>query len=154
MSSALRSTSRARPRPLTRGNRAMGPPPATRPTPTSHCDRSALSRLAKLMSQASASSLPFPVARPRINAIETNGARVRRTRTSGHASEAARTLRDAGQILEAREEVGVIQKEAVDGTFEDHHLHSVIVLERRHDLSDLQNKFRAHEVQRRVVEYD
>ena len=71
---------------MTRGNRAMGPPPATRPTPTSHCDKSAFSRLAKLMSQASASSLPFPVARPRISAIETNGARVRRTRTSGHAS--------------------------------------------------------------------
>ena len=72
----------------------------------------------------------------------------------GPRLEAGRTLRDAGQILELGEEVGVIQKEAVDGTFEDHHLHSVVVLERRHDLSDLQNKFRTHEVQRRVVEYD
>ena len=71
---------------MIRGSRAIGPPPATRPTPTSHCDRTAFSRLAKLMSQASASSLPLPVARPRISAIETNGARVRRTSTSGQAS--------------------------------------------------------------------
>jgi hypothetical protein len=48
----------------------------------------------------------------------------------------------------------VIQKEAVDGTFEDHHLHSVVVLERRDNLSDLPNEFRTHEVERRVVEYD
>jgi hypothetical protein len=63
-------------------------------------------------------------------------------------------LWDAGQIFELREEVGVIQKEAVDGTLEDHHLHSVVVLERRDDLSDLRNEFRTHEVERRVVEYD
>jgi hypothetical protein len=63
-------------------------------------------------------------------------------------------LRDAGQILEVREEVGVIQKEAVDGTLEDHHLHSVVVLERRDDFPDLQNEFRTHEVERRIVEYD
>jgi len=43
----------------------MGPPPATIPTPASHCERMVLSRLAKLMSQASAISLPFPVARSR-----------------------------------------------------------------------------------------
>jgi hypothetical protein len=48
--------------------------------------------------------------------------------------------RDACQILELGEEVGVIQKEAVDGTFEDHHLDSVVVLERRDDLSDLQKR--------------
>src|SRR5437016_5559212 len=86
MSSELKSTSRARFLPMRRGNRAMGPPPATRPTPTSHCDRTASSRLAKLMSHARAISLPFPVARPRIKAIDTKGARVRRTRMSGHAS--------------------------------------------------------------------
>jgi hypothetical protein len=63
-------------------------------------------------------------------------------------------LGDAGQILELREEVGVIQKEAVDGTLEDHHLYSVVVLERRDDLPDLQNEFRTHEVERRIVEYD
>jgi hypothetical protein len=48
----------------------------------------------------------------------------------------------------------VIQKEAVDGTLEDHHLHSVVVLERCDDLPDLQNEFRTHEVERRIVEYD
>jgi hypothetical protein len=68
--------------------------------------------------------------------------------------QAGRTLRDAGQILELREEVGVIQEEAVDGAFEDHHRHPVVVLERRDDLPDLPNELRAHEVDRRVVEYD
>ncbi len=48
----------------------------------------------------------------------------------------------------------MIQKEAVDGAFEDHHLHAVVVLELRDDVSDLQNEFRPHEVERRVVEYD
>src|SRR5207248_10128507 len=57
MSSDPRSTSKARHLPISRGRRAIGPPPATRPTPTSHCDRTAFSRLAKLMSQASAISL-------------------------------------------------------------------------------------------------
>jgi hypothetical protein len=42
----------------------------------------AFSRLAKRMSQASASSLPTPVARPRIEAIDTTGARESRTSTS------------------------------------------------------------------------
>jgi hypothetical protein len=63
-------------------------------------------------------------------------------------------LRDAGQIVEVREEVGVIQNEAVDGTFENHHLRLVVVLELRDDLSDLRNELRAHDVERRVVEYD
>jgi hypothetical protein len=103
----------------------MGPPPATSPTPTSHCDKRALSRLAKLIHQ-----------------------------NVGPCLEAGRTLRDAEQILDVREEVGVIQKEAVDGTFEHHHLQSVVVLERRDNISDLPNELRTHEVERRVVEYD
>jgi hypothetical protein len=106
------------------------------------------------MSQASASSLPFPVARPRISAIDTNGARVRRTRTSGHASRPVGPCGILGQIFEIREEVGVIQKEAVDGTFEDHHLHFLVVLQRGNNFPDLRNEFWAHEVERRVVKYD
>jgi hypothetical protein len=46
----------------------------------------AFSRLAKLMSQASVISLPLPVARPRMRAMETTGKWVKRTRKSGHAS--------------------------------------------------------------------
>ena len=61
----------------------MGPPPATMPTPTSHCEMMVFSRLANAMSQASVISLPLPVARPRIRAIEATGARVSRTRKSG-----------------------------------------------------------------------
>src|SRR3954453_2721867 len=174
MSSELKSTSRARPRPMTRGSRAIGPPPATRPTPTSHCEKSAFSRLAELLSQARARPLPLPGPRSageahvagerELTAVAGRSPPDQRDRNErgarqahqdvGPCLEAGRTLRDAGQILEVREEVGVIQKEAVDRTFEDHHLHSVVVLERRHDLSDLRNKFRTHEVERRIVEYD
>ncbi len=68
---------------MSRGSRAIGPPPATMPTPTSHCEMTVFSLLANAMSQASRISLPFPVARPRIRAIEATGARVRRTRKSG-----------------------------------------------------------------------
>src|SRR3989475_5320742 len=84
MSFALKITSRARPLPMRRVSCAIGPPPGTRPAPTSNCDRMAFSRLAKRMSQARASSLPIPVARPRIDAIDTTGARLRRTSVSGH----------------------------------------------------------------------
>jgi hypothetical protein len=138
---------------MSRRNRAIGPPPATRPTPTSHCDKIAFSRLAKLISQASASSLPFPVALPRISAIDTNGARQAHENV-GPCLEAGRTLRNAGQILEIREEVGVIQTEAVDGTFDDDHLHFLVVLQRGDNLPDLRNEFRTHEVERRIVESD
>jgi hypothetical protein len=48
----------------------------------------------------------------------------------------------------------VIEEDAVDGAFEDHHLYSVVVLELRDDLSDLPHELRTHEVERRVVEYD
>ncbi|HEX3975551.1 MAG TPA: hypothetical protein VHW96_04765 [Solirubrobacteraceae bacterium] len=72
----------------------------------------------------------------------------------GPCLEAGRTLRDAGQILEAGQKVGVMQKDALHGTLEDHHLDVVVVLERRDDLSDLQHEFRTHEVQRRVAEHD
>ena len=67
------------------GNRAIGPPPGTSPAPTSHCERIAFSRLAKRMSQASDSSLPTPVARPRMEAMDTTGARLSRTSMSGNA---------------------------------------------------------------------
>src|ERR1700681_843447 len=120
MSSELKSTSRARFRPMSSGSRAIGPPPATIPTPTSHCEMMAFSQLAKLMSQASASSLPLPVARPRMRAMEANGARVRRTRKSGQRGQACGTGRHCGEVLDPRHEIGVIQEVVVDGAVEDH----------------------------------
>ena len=46
------------------------------------------------MSQASESSLPTPVARPRMEAIDTTGARLRRTSISGRGTETpSRTIR-------------------------------------------------------------
>ena len=56
----------------------MGPPPATIPTPTSHCEKIGFSRLAKLTSHARVISLLLPVARPRMSATEATGKRVRR----------------------------------------------------------------------------
>ena len=64
----------------------MGPPPATMPTPTSHCEIRAFSRLTNVMSDANNISLPLPVARPRIFEMNTTGAWVTRTSMSGHAS--------------------------------------------------------------------
>src|SRR6516162_7851825 len=109
MSSDPKSTSRARFLPISRGRRAMGPPPATMPTPTSHCDRIAFSRLAKLMSHASVISLPFPVARPRMQAIDTNGARVKRTSTSGLRE----TLHHRGDVMEGIAELLRVRPRAV-----------------------------------------
>src|SRR6516225_9393989 len=103
---------------MRRGSRAIGPPPGTRPAPTSHCDKIAFSRLAKRMSLASASSLPTPVARPRIEAIETTGARLRRTSMSGSGCKPLRTWRHTRRVLELREEVVVRYEEALDGAIE------------------------------------
>src|SRR6202020_2735270 len=115
MSSALRSTSSARPRPMIRGNRAIGPPPATRPTPTSHCDRTAFSRLAKHITQAKAISLPLPVARPRIAALDTH-------ENVGPCFQAGRALRNTGQIFERCRKIAVVQEESFDSAIENHDL--------------------------------
>ena len=80
------------------GSRAIGPPPGTSPAPTSHCDRMAFSRLAKRMSLASASSLPTPVARPRIITIDTTGARLKRASMSGSA---CKPVRPTGRRVES-----------------------------------------------------
>jgi hypothetical protein len=85
ISSAPRSTSSARPRPLRRLSRAIGPPPGTRSTPTSHCNETAFSLLAKRMSVATASSLLAPLARPPLEAIDTTRARLIRASKSGSA---------------------------------------------------------------------
>jgi hypothetical protein len=52
-------------------------PAGTRPASTSYCDGIAFSQLAKRMSLPSASSLPTPVARPLIEAMDATGARHR-----------------------------------------------------------------------------
>src|SRR5438876_3475035 len=154
MSSELKSTSRARFLPMRRGNRAMGPPPATRPTPTSHCDRTARSRLAKLMSHARAISLPFPVARPPDRGDRHEGRSSQAHEDVRPRFETGRPLRQVGQILELGEEVGVIQKIAFDSTFKDHDLHILVSFELRHDLLELHDELRPHQIQWRVVEYD
>jgi hypothetical protein len=47
----------------------------------------------------------------------------------------------------------MIEKEAVDSTFKNHDPHILVVLNLSHDFPELQNKFRTHEVERRVVKY-
>src|SRR2546429_7027709 len=47
----------------------------------------------------------------------------------------------------------MIQVEAFDSTLENHDLDLFVGLDRRHDLPELQNKFRAHQIEWRVVEY-
>jgi hypothetical protein len=47
-----------------------------------------------------------------------------------------------------------ITKEAFDRAVEGHDLDVLVSLERSEDLSELQNKFRPHEVERRVIEGD
>jgi len=68
--------------------------------------------------------------------------------------ETGRPLRQAGQILELGEEVGVIQKVAFDSTFKDHDLHMLVSFELRHDLLELHDELRPHQIQWWVVEYD
>jgi hypothetical protein len=97
------------------------------------------SRLAKLMSHASVISLPLPVARPRMSAIEATG-KVRPCLQAGGA------LRYAGQVLELGREIGVIQKVVLDRAVEDHHPDLLVGLQSVHDLLKLLDHFRAHHV--------
>src|SRR5260221_14331365 len=102
MSLELRSTSKALCLPISLGRRAMGPPPATKPTPTSHCDRHVFSRLAKLMSLAC-----------RAPPDQSD-------RHDGHARyadeyvrprlQSCRPLKHAGQILHIGVEITVVQE--------------------------------------------
>jgi len=70
--------------PMSHGNRAMGRRLMARQMATFHCERTAGSRPAKLISQASASSPSLPVAHLRIDAIKATGGCVTRARMCGH----------------------------------------------------------------------
>ena len=85
---------------------SLAPAPGTTPPPTSNCARTALSRDAKRMSQASRSSQPWPRARPRSLAIEITRDWARRVTNFGHSSNgrhpAGRGLRRRGRCRNAR----------------------------------------------------
>src|SRR3979411_2878565 len=153
MSSELKSTSRARFRPMSSGNRAVGPPPGTIPTPTSHCEMMAFSRLAKLMSQASVISLPLPVARPRMRAMEATGKRVRRTRKSGQGG---KPVGPGGSAVRSSsgQEIGGIQEVVVDRAVEAHDPDILVGLQSVDDFLKLPDHFRSHNVDRWVVDCD
>jgi len=89
-----------------------------------------------------------------MSAIETNGARVNHTSTSGQASRPGRPLRNVRQVVGVGEKVGMVEEEPLDGTLEDDHLHAVVVLKRRDDLAEFQHGLGIHEVERWVVEDD
>ena len=152
MSSAPSSTSSARPRPISRGSRAIGPPPGTRPAPTSHCDRMAFSRLAKRMSLASASSLPTPVARPRIDGDRHDRRAAEARQHVGQRLQAGRPGGSERRSSELGEEVVVGEEEAFDRAVEDHDLHVGIGLERRDDRLQLRDRLGPEDVQGRMVE--
>ena len=120
----------------------MGPPPATIPTPTSHCEMTAFSRLAKLMSQASVISLPLPVARPRMRAMEATGDASQPHEKVRPRWQASGTGRQRGQVFELGQEIGVIQKVVVDRAVEDHDLNMLIGLESVDDFLELLDHFR------------
>src|SRR5205823_3142347 len=146
MSSAPRSTSSARPRPIRRGSRAIGPPPGTTPAPTSKCDKMAFSRLAKRMSQARASSLPTPVARPRIDAIDTAEARLRRTSISGRGCKPVGPGGRLGCLFNFREEIVVSHEKSVDRAVEDDNFEILVGFDRGDDLVQLRNRFRSEDI--------
>jgi hypothetical protein len=86
------------------------------------------------MSLASASSLPTPVARPRIKRYRYN----RRT-TQAHEHirqrlQAGGAWRQAGQILEPRKEVVMSREETFNGAVKNHDFHVLVSLECRDDL--------------------
>ena len=114
----------------------------------------AFSRLANRISLAKASSLPTPVARPRIEAMDTTGTRLRRTSISGNACKPVGPGGIFAELFQRRQEVVVGEKEAVDGTVEYHDLDLLIPLDRRDDLAQLQRLLRAKDVHRRKVESD
>src|SRR5208282_5579413 len=145
MSSELKSTSRARFRPMSRGSRAMGPPPATMPTPTSHCEMTVFSRLAKLMSQASVISLPLPVARPRMRAIDATGKRVRRTRKSGQGGKPV-VPSGSEVIFNLGREIRVIQEVVFNRAVEDHDPDLLVGLKSDDDFLELLDHFWTHDV--------
>jgi hypothetical protein len=74
----------------------------------------AFSRLAKLMSQVSVISLPLPVARPRMTAMEATGKRVKRTRKSGQGAKAVGPGGSAVRSSRLGHEIGMIQEVVVD----------------------------------------
>ena len=59
-----------------------------------------------------------------------------------------------GQVLELGREIGVIQEVVVDRAVEDHDPDLLVGLESVHDFLKLLDHFRAHHVDRRVVDRD
>ena len=70
----------------------------------------------------------------------------------GQRLQAGRARRQARRVLGLGEEVVVRQEEAVDGAVEDDDLDVLVGLERRDDLVELRNRFRAEDVQGRMIE--
>src|SRR5438270_5323219 len=146
MSSAPRNTSSARPRPIKRGSRAIGPPPGTMPAPTSKCDRIAFSRLAKRMSQAKASSLPTPVARPRIDAIEHGRGPAQAHQHIREGLQTCWSRWQTGCLFNFREEIVVSHEKSVDRAVEDDNFEILVGFDRGDDLVQLRNRFRSEDI--------
>ena len=117
ISSELKSTSRAAISADQLGQPVpWGHLPATNPhLPTSHCEIIVFSRLAKLMSQASVISLPFPVARTTDGAaMEATGNRTRRGEKIRPGRQPRLGPPALTSILQSGREIGVIQEVVID----------------------------------------
>lgn len=88
-SSAPAMISSARDRPARAVSHSVAPPPGTTAQPTSICAKIAFSRLTKRISQARASSLPCPRARPRTLAILITRDCAKRVTKAGHSLKGA-----------------------------------------------------------------
>ncbi|MGY4378357.1 hypothetical protein ACVWZ3_005996 [Bradyrhizobium sp. i1.3.6] len=106
------------------------------------------------MSLASASSLPTPVARPR---IEGNGDDRRAAEAHQHVGQrlqAGRPGWNAKRVLKRRQEVVMRDEEAFDGAVEYDHLHVRIGLNRGDDVVEQRKVLWTEDVHRRHVEGD
>src|SRR6266581_9642183 len=151
-SSATRRISIARPRPTRRESLAIGPPPGTTPTPTSHWPTSVFSREANRRSQARTNSLPAPRARPRIEAALTTGARARRTRTSIQADSPVGPTPSASVLPGSFSQVIMGQVEIPVGAVEHNDVEIRILLDEAGEVAELGDGRRRDRVNRRVVE--
>src|SRR6266852_4728709 len=151
MSSAPSSTSSARPRPIRRGSRAIGPPPGTRPAPTSHCDNGFLAaRKTHVAGQRKLASDPGRTAADRDNGYDGSPAEAYQHVRKG--LQARGSGWQAFRVLERREEVIVHEEETFDGAIKDNDLHMLIGFERHDDLVELRDRFGSENIKRWMIE--
>ena len=116
MSSELKSTSRARFRPMSRGSRAMGAAAGDHPHPHLPLRDDGLLAAGKTHVAGQRDLAAVVVARPRMRAMDATGNRVRRTRKSGRGGKPVGP--SGNEVLKLGRQIGVIQEVVVDRAVE------------------------------------